>query len=217
MATTYSYTSQAKENEAKAVGVSIPVSYKQSYEVAKFIRGKNVQLAKKMLQDVVDMKRPVPMTRFNRDTGHKHGMAAGRFTINTCTFILKLLKSAESNAQFKGLSTANLIVRHIAAQKGPTSFRYGRHRRRQAKRAHVEIIVAEQKEASEKPLIIVEWLSLFVCPQTDPRRPSPREYRHEQLKRVRPSSPQKSKSKKASPKISIFAKICLKVNQDKQQ
>jgi large subunit ribosomal protein L22 len=151
MATTYSYTSQAKENEAKAVGVSMPVSYKQSYEVAKFIRGKNVQLAKKMLEDVIDMKRPVPMTRFNRDTGHKHGMAAGRFTVNTCTFILKLLKSAESNAQFKGLSTANLIVRHIAAQKGPTSFRYGRHRRRQAKRAHVEIIVAEQKESSEKP------------------------------------------------------------------
>ncbi len=151
MATTYRYTSQTKENEAKAVGVSIPVSYKQSYEVAKFIRGKNVQLAKKMLEDVIDMKRPVPMTRFNRDTGHKHGMAAGRFTINTCTFILKLLKSAESNAQFKGLSTANLIVRHIAAQKGPTSFRYGRHRRRQAKRAHVEIIVAEQKESSEKP------------------------------------------------------------------
>jgi ribosomal protein uL22 len=148
--TTYRYTAQASANEAKAVGVALPVSYKQSYEVAKFIRGKNVQLAKKMLQDVVDMKRPVPMTRFHGDTGHKHGMAAGRFTINTCYFLLKLLKSAESNAQFKGLSTANLVVKHIAAQRGPTSFRYGRHRRRQAKRAHVEIILSEQKEAPAK-------------------------------------------------------------------
>jgi ribosomal protein uL22 len=148
--TTYRYTAKASANEAKAVGVALPVSYKQSYEVAKFIRGKNVQLAKKMLQDVVDMKRPVPMTRFHGDTGHKHGMAAGRFARNTCTFILHLLKSAESNAQFKGLSTANLIVKHIAAQKGPTSFRYGRHRRRQAKRAHVEIILAEQKESPAK-------------------------------------------------------------------
>ncbi|MEM4239702.1 MAG: 50S ribosomal protein L22 [Candidatus Woesearchaeota archaeon] len=148
--TTYRYTSQIAENEARAVGVAMPVSYKQSYEVAKFIRGKSVQAAKKMLEDVIALRRPVPMTRFNRDTGHKPGMAAGRFTINTCTHILKLLKSAESNAQFKGLSTANLVVRHIAAQKGPTSFRYGRHRRRQAKRAHVEIIVAEQKEAPKK-------------------------------------------------------------------
>jgi large subunit ribosomal protein L22 len=148
--TTYRYTTQAAENEAKAVGVALPVSYKQSFEVAKFIRGKNVQLAKKMLEDVIAMKRPVPMTRFHGDTGHKHGMAAGRFTINTCTHILKLLKSAESNAQFKGLSTAGLVVKHIAAQRGPTSFRYGRHRRRQAKRAHVEIIVAEVKEKAEK-------------------------------------------------------------------
>ncbi len=147
--TTYRYTTKAGANEAKTVGVSLPVSYKQSYEVAKFIRGKSVQAAKKMLEDVVAMKRPVPMTRFNRDTGHKHGIAAGRFPINTCAHILKLLKSAESNAQFKGLSTPNLVVRHIAAQRGPTSFRYGRHRRRQAKRAHVEIIVAEVKEPSE--------------------------------------------------------------------
>lgn len=148
--TTYGYTTQAGANEAKAVGVGMPVSYKQSYEVAKFIRGKNVQLAKKMLEDVIAMKRPVPMTRFHGDTGHKHGMAAGRFPISTCTYILRLLKSAESNAQFKGLSTANLVIKQMAAQKGPTSWRYGRHKRRQAKSAHVEIVLAEVKEAAAK-------------------------------------------------------------------
>ncbi len=144
--TTYRYTTKTAADEAKAVGIALPVSYKQSYEVAKFIRGKSLPVAKKMLEDVIALKRPVPMTRFNRDTGHKHGMAAGRFPVNTCKHILKLLEGAESNAQFKGLSTANLVVRHIVAQRGPTSFRYGRHRRRQAKRAHVEVIVAEVKE-----------------------------------------------------------------------
>jgi len=170
--TTYRYTAQASANEAKAVGVAIPVSYKQSYEVAKFIRGKNVQLAKKMLQDVVDMKRPVPMTRFHGDTGHKHGMAAGRFTINTCGFILKLLKSAESNAQFKGLSTANLIVKHIAAQRGPTTFRYGRHKRRQAKRAHVEIILAEQKATPKKERAKPAQAKQAAAPQPKPAQPA---------------------------------------------
>ena len=128
----------------------MPVSYKQSYEVAKFIRGKPVQLAKKMLEDVIAVRRPVPMTRFHGDTGHKHGMAAGRFTVNTATYLLKLLKSAESNAQFKGLSTANRVVKHIAAQRGPTTFRYGRHRRRQAKSAHVEMILGEVKAPPAK-------------------------------------------------------------------
>lgn len=148
--TTYRYTTQASAAEAKAVGVALPISYKQSYEVSKFIRGKPVQLAKKMLEDVIAVRRPVPMTRFHGDTGHKHGMAAGRFTVNTATYLLKLLKSAESNAQFKGLSTANLVVKHIAAQRGPTTFRYGRHRRRQAKSAHVEMILGEAQAAPAK-------------------------------------------------------------------
>lgn len=166
--TTYRYTAHASANEAKAVGVALPVSYKQSYEIAKFIRGKNVQIAKQMLQDVVDMKRPVPMTRFHGDTGHKHGMAAGRFPKSTCGFILRLLKSAESNAQFKGLSTANLIVKHIAAQRGPTTFRYGRHKRRQAKRAHVEIILTEQKAAPKKERAKPAQAKAAAAPQPKP-------------------------------------------------
>lgn len=148
--TTYGYSKQAAANEAKAVGVALPVSYKQSYEVAKAIRGKPLAKAKKFLEDVIAHRRAVPMTRFNADTGHKHGMAAGRFPVNTCTHLLKLLKDAESNAQFKGLSTANLVLTHIAAQQGPGSWRYGRHRRRRAKRAHIEVIVSEIKEAEKK-------------------------------------------------------------------
>lgn len=147
--TNYKYSTQAAANEARAVGISLPVSYKQSYEVSKFIRGKPLALAKKLLEEVIALKRAVPMTRFNKDTGHKHGMAAGRFPVKTCAQILMLLKSAEANAQFKGLSTANLVVRHIAAQKGPTSWRYGRHRRRQAKRAHVEVVLGEVKEGKK--------------------------------------------------------------------
>ena len=148
--TTYRYTAQAGANEAKAVGVGIPVSFKQSYEVANYIRGKSVAMAKKMLEEAIALKRPVPIKRFNKETGHKHGMAAGRFPVNTCTYLLKLLKSAESNAQFKGLSTANLIVKHIAAQQGPLGWRYGRHRRRRAKSTHVEMILSEAKAAPKK-------------------------------------------------------------------
>jgi large subunit ribosomal protein L22 len=147
--TNYRYTTQASANESKAVGVALPASFKQSYELAKWLRGKRLAEAKQMLEEVKDLRRPVPMTRFNTDTGHKHGMAAGRFPVSAATQLLKLLKSAESNAQFKGLSTANLVVRHIAAQKGPTSFHQGRKRRRQFKRAHIEVILREVKEQTQ--------------------------------------------------------------------
>jgi large subunit ribosomal protein L22 len=145
--TTYRYTTTAAGNEAKAVGVAIPVSYKQSYEVAKHLRGKSLAQAKRILEDAIALRRAIPITRFNTDTGHKAGMAAGRYCVNTCTHILKLIKTAESNAQHKGLSAANLVVRHIAAQRGPKSFHYGRQRRRQFKRAHVEIVLREEKSA----------------------------------------------------------------------
>lgn len=141
----YKYSTPIGENCAKAVGVALPISRKQSIMICQFVRNKNVQLAKKHLAEVIQMKRAVPFTRFNGDVGHKPGMAAGRYPVKACEHILALLESAESNAQFKGLSTSDLIVSHISAQKGPDTWRYGRHIRRQAKRTHIEVVLEERK------------------------------------------------------------------------
>lgn len=141
----YKYSTRIGENCAKAVGLTLPISRKQSIMICKFIRNKNVQLAKKHLAEVILKKRAVPFTRFNDDMGHRAGMAAGRYPVKACQNILALLESAEANAQFKGLSTADLVVMHASAQKGPGSWRYGRHTRRQAKRTHIEIVLEERK------------------------------------------------------------------------
>ncbi|MBW2986586.1 50S ribosomal protein L22 [Candidatus Woesearchaeota archaeon] len=141
----YKYSTPIGENCAKAVGVALPISRKQSIMVCKYIRNKNIQWAKKQLAEVILKKCAVPFTRFSDDVGHKAGMAAGRYPVKTCTHILALLESAESNAQFKGLSTGDLIITHISAQKGPDTWRYGRHIRRQAKRTHIEIVLEERK------------------------------------------------------------------------
>jgi hypothetical protein len=61
-----------------------------------------------------------------------------------------VLKSAESNAQSKGLSAANLVIKHASAQKGPTAYHYGRQRTK-AKRTHLELILVERKEATKSP------------------------------------------------------------------
>ena len=141
----YAYSTETTENSAKAVGISLAISKKESVVVCNAIRGMNVQKAKKYLEDVISLKRPVPYTVYNRNIGHKPGMATGRYPVNVCSEVLKLLKSAEANAQFKGLSTANLIIKHASAQKGPTVQRYGR-KRAMAKRAHVELVLEEVKK-----------------------------------------------------------------------
>jgi len=146
----YKYSTRIGENCAKAVGLALPISRKQSVMICKFIRYKHVQLAKKHLAEVILKKRAVPFTRFNDDVGHRPGMAAGRYPIKACQNILALLESAESNAQFKGLSTADLVITHVSAQKGPDTWRYGRHIRRQAKRTHIEIVLEEKKTVKKE-------------------------------------------------------------------
>lgn len=145
----YEYSTKITENSAKAIGLALPISRKQSYNICKTIKGMNVQKAKKLLEEVIAMKKPIAYTRYNMNVGHRHGMAAGRYPVTACQKILGILKNAEANAQFKGLSTGNLIVRHASAQKGPTTQHYGRQRTR-AKRTHIELVVEEIKKQEEK-------------------------------------------------------------------
>ncbi len=143
---TYTYSIQAQENQSKAVGLNMAISTKHSTEVCRFLKGKNVQLARQILKRVAAIKQAVPYTKYHFDLGHKAGMGPGRYPANTCKAILKVLINAEANAQSKGLRTNNLIIKHIGAQLGPTVWKYGRQGRRQAKRTHVEILLEEQKE-----------------------------------------------------------------------
>ena len=146
----YRYSSKVGDNSAKAVGINLPISTKVSVEICNMIRGMNVQTAKDLLNEVIKQKRPVPYKRFNGDVGHKKGkIAAGRYPIKACTEIVKLIESAETNAQFKGLNTGSLVLRHISAQRAAGAWHYGRWRRRQMKRTHLEIIVEESADKKE--------------------------------------------------------------------
>lgn len=144
--TGYGYSTKVEENMAKAVSQSLPISTKLSTQVCSFIKGMKVGAAKQALSDVILLKRAVPMHRYYKETAHKSGMAVGRFPINASKHVLRVLESAEANAQFKGLSAADLVVHHAAAQQGPTTRGQGRTGG-QAKRTHIEIVLAIMKTA----------------------------------------------------------------------
>jgi large subunit ribosomal protein L22 len=139
-----------KETMAKASGRALPISRKQAVLVCNFIRYKNLQKAKQMLEDVAEMKIAVPYTRFGHGVAHKPGIGPGRYPVRTAVEILDLLKSAEANAQLKGLNTSNLIIGDLRVNRASVAWHYGRHRRIRMKRCNVDVILTEKKNDYKK-------------------------------------------------------------------
>jgi large subunit ribosomal protein L22 len=150
MANGYTFAAYDKELMARAVGRHLAISSKQSIEICSRIRNKHIKKAKLMLTDAIKMKRAIPYTRFNGDVGHKPGMAAGRFPVKSATQILALIKSAEANAQVKGLNTANLYIVHVNAQRAARPMHQGRQRGTATKRTHVELVLQERAEVQKE-------------------------------------------------------------------
>jgi len=146
----YTFRDYNKEHMARAVGVALPISYKTSYEICNFIRHKNIADAKNILLRVTEQKVAVPFKRFNADLSHKTKIGPGSYPEKASLELIKLLESVEANAQFKGLSTSNLIIVHMSAHKAGKAWHYGRFSRRRMKRTHVEICVEEKTKKSEE-------------------------------------------------------------------
>ncbi len=142
---TYKYATQDK-GLAKAVGTDLPISTKATKEICRTVKGKNVERARKILQDAAEKKKAIPYKTHNGDVGHKRGMGPGRYPIKASQHIMKIIDSAVANARFQGINTNNLIIKNILAQKGAETFKYGRQTRRRTKRTHVEVVLAEGAE-----------------------------------------------------------------------
>ncbi len=145
----YTFREYDQEHMARAVGIALPISFKQSVEVCNFIKKRNVSDAKKLLQNVVDRKAAVPFNRYNWDLGHKKKIGPGRYPESTSKEFIRLLESVEANAQFKGLNTSNLVIAHVSAHKAGKAWHFGRKSRRRMKRTNVEIVVEETKKPAE--------------------------------------------------------------------
>ncbi len=143
MAYKYTYNGYDEAKMARAVGVSLPISPKESVEVCNFLRYRSTVAAKNILHRVLEMKMAIPFKRHNADVAHKPGIAGGRYPRNVSREILKLIESAEANANNKGLNK-DLYITHMNAHRAPPQPRGGRTPG-EGKRAHVEIVLEEKK------------------------------------------------------------------------
>jgi len=146
-------TAQKIGHLAKARAVSAPISTKHAVEICHHIRYKTTTAAKSVLEEAIALRIAIPFRRFNKDLGHKVGMAAGRYPIKAASIILQLVKSAEANAQDVGLDVSSLKISKAIANRAAVQATGGR-RRTSGKRTHVELEVVEftpkQKKQSKK-------------------------------------------------------------------
>jgi len=145
------------ERSARAVIRDAPISYKEAYEVCKVIRGMMLREAKEFLKRVIELKEPVPYTRYKLGIAHKPSLPTrwsrwktpiGRYPVKVAKCILKLLENVENNASNKGLNVDRLKIVHIAAHKGPYLKKwmpraFGRATPWFRSYASIEVVVAE--------------------------------------------------------------------------
>jgi len=135
---------QTEEHQAKAVGKNMRVSYKETTEIGRFIKGDSVEKAENKLERVIEKELPVPMTKFDSDAGHKSGGGPGKYPVKASKEMLEKLRSAVSNAENEGLNTEQLEVQNVISNQGPKMRTPKRHRGREIKTSHVTIIVGEK-------------------------------------------------------------------------
>ena len=135
---------------ATAYGRNLPVSTKNSVELCSFLRGKSVDRALAILNNVLIKKEAIPFRRFTNGVGHRRGnMASGRYPQKLSLEVIHMLKAVKFNAENKGLSDSLKIV-HMCAHKASTPFHQGRQRRRAMKRTHIELVVKEDAFLKKK-------------------------------------------------------------------
>ena len=105
---------------ARAQAVEVDISPKHSVEICNKIRGMQLQSAKDYLEEVVELKTPVPFKKYNGKVGHRKGkgFGPGRYPQKAARVILKLLEDCEANAEYSGLNTDDLFIKHLVSHRG---------------------------------------------------------------------------------------------------
>ena len=114
----YSVKELDETRTVKASLREIDVSPKWSREVCRAIVGLTIPEAKKLMEDVIAMRRMIPYRRYRKNRAHHaETKGAGGYPVKVAKHMLKLLESLEANADFKGLDPDEVVIIHAAAHK----------------------------------------------------------------------------------------------------
>ena len=106
------------DKTAKAFGYELHCSPKDTKNIVYAIRGMELESAKIYLQEIVDMKRALPAVFHKQKVAHRKKIGPGSFPQKAAKYILKILKNAENNAEYKGFDVGSLKIKHASAYRG---------------------------------------------------------------------------------------------------
>lgn len=133
---------KVKKDYALANGTDLHASPKELFAICNMIRGRKIDTAIKMVEEVLMFKRVVKMN--NREVPHQHGkgVMAGRYPLKACQEALNLLKHLRANAVYNELELEKAII-SCKADIASKPFKRGGAR---FKRAHLMIRLDKTKE-----------------------------------------------------------------------
>lgn len=125
MARTKYSNKTAGDNIARAKANELDCSPKHAIEIAHLVRNMMADDAVSYLEQVIDLKRAVPFRRFNTEVAHKKslngktfGTPAGRYPVKAASEYIRLIRSAQKNAEYSGLAPEKMVIIHAAANRG---------------------------------------------------------------------------------------------------
>lgn len=130
-----------KKTEAIVNAKNLPISTKDSASVCRFIKNKKIGNAIADLEQVLRLKKAVPM---KGEIPHKKGrrMMSGRYPKKAVQNFIKLLKSLLANANYNGLEEP--VISEAVANIGERP--YGKFGWVRKKRSHVKLKAIERKK-----------------------------------------------------------------------
>lgn len=138
------------EITSRIIAKDLPISTKHSIVIADFIKYRNLQKAKNILQLVVNKELAVPLKKFYKDRGHrKGGIGPGFYPVKAAKQFILLLNGLEANAKNKGLDAHLLMLSEIIPNRAAARWHFGRHRGRM-KSTNILLVAKEEKQKTKK-------------------------------------------------------------------
>lgn len=117
------YSVKVTEDQiVKARGFEYRVSWKKAIEVARAIKFLTISQAESYLNDVANLKAPVPVKRFIKKQAHHNtpweGWPVAKWPVKVAKAYLEVLENLKNNANYRGLNVDNVVIVHASASKG---------------------------------------------------------------------------------------------------
>ena len=110
----YAFQNYDKTKHVRASIREKDISHKHAREIAVAIKGRSIEKARELLENVMSRKEAIPYRRYNNEVAHRSnirdGFFAGRFPKKAASEFLKILDNLESNAEYKGMDLDRLRI-----------------------------------------------------------------------------------------------------------